>query len=287
MHKTYEGFGNFSGAMVITQNAPLFTSPDTQSAVIYRAHITDSVKISETGTDEQVRWYKVTTGSHKGYMRLQDLALNSVRQHAIIYCLQFPGLPGKDDSVRIFSYDTRIGAFTDTIYYGPFGSESFTSLSLVKTNLKNTRALLKISKIMPFCGGGELDIYFADTGNKLVHVLDAFSGGDINDMESTIVWWPVPDKNSTVLNAGIFPYTLPDGSMIDSVVKIPPGLKPIPLETVVVRKYSQAWEYDENDEPVKDENGTERDKITADKTEFFRWDGKKLISVKTIVRIKN
>lgn len=281
MRAITQGYEDFSGAMAVQQNCPLYEWPDTGSAVLKKLDLYQAVEVLETGTDEKqkIHWYKVKTGEQKGYMRIEDLATQSIYNPdtKTRYFVLQPSPYMVRDSVRITVFDVQKNVFTDTIWENGISAESYFSLQLYSSGLKGVKNILGIRKIMPYCGGGTAESYYADTRSGLVHLFATFSGGDIGYVHEDMAW--IPARSAT---GSIEMVLIGENIAANKKHTFPQTWKPnIPRqELVVVQSIETEYELDEEDMPIKNEAGNEKTNVTVNVVKYYRWDGILLKEIK-------
>lgn len=272
-------YQDFSGSVVLVPDAPLYVQPDTNGKVVKKLPQLLPVKVLGSGYDElkKMYWYKVETGKTTGYLRLQDLAQQSFSREKKSYLLQMPYQD--DDSLRILTYNTVQKVFTDTFSFaGPFYAEGYYRMNIQETALKNADVLLKITHIMPYCGGGENDFYFVDANGKMSFLVSAFTGGDIGYIEANTAWLPVETGNKKIqmVLQGDINMTKNQDKNIKSIYQAPADIPK--TELVIIQTLNIETELDEKSDPVKDENCSEKTMVTKDVTSFYRWNGQKILN---------
>jgi len=277
------GYKDFVGATILVKSAPLYKSPNSESAILKNLAFRTPVTVTGSGMDEKTKkyWYQVTVGKTVGFLRLQDLAQNSLanEKKKKIYFVQAP-IYEQEDSLRVFTYALDSNRFTDTFKLSGYSAELYYRVSLHETALKNADALIRVTHIMPYCGGGTSHTFLADANGEVTYLVNAFAGGDIGYSDVTSIWLPVKttDGKTQMVEQGDFAlFDEQENKQALNVYQVHPSTHIPKEELVILHTVEEETELDENTEPVKNEDGSDKITVVKDVTMFYRWDGKRLL----------
>jgi hypothetical protein len=284
---------------VLSDSCRLFSKPDTNSRVIRMLKFSKQIqikilnegyvqRISKNYTKYEIlKWYKVSCLDTEGYVMGSEIAKYQFRNgiDRILYIMT-DDLSEKFNpagGLRIYKYDVDQKKFLDTLDIKISPGESETRITeLNSTGWKNVDILFRIENIEAYCGGGDQNIFIADANGKLTNIISSLVYGEIGNEYVSTVFLPIKfDKGKVLLIENgdvknVFdPYT---GNL--HTYSFPKNLEIPKSELIVLKIKEMKGTVDKNYEPVMNPDNSYKSRLVKNATEFYRWNGNKLVRVK-------
>lgn len=250
---TGNGYFNMISPVVFANKTSLYEKPDSASKVLATLNFNTPVEIADLNGFWN-GWYEVSVHNQKGFMPAAVIATRKFTTHIkgdefnyfIIAAHSEKYNPGQ--GFTIYKYNALHKRFTDTLTVNDYRADIAKAMSC--TSWKNADFLFRTEQIQAYCGGGTTELYIVDANGQMKELFTTYEFADDGE------------EGGGYFASAVFP-------------------KNVTTDTIVRHEYGETGVY-KNGRALKNKDGSYKMKIVDDTTTYYRWNGKELMTVKTV-----